>query len=39
VWDDWAHLVGALATHLVERYTLADVRTWRFEVWNELWGE
>ena len=39
VWDDWAPLVGALATHLVERYTLAAVRTWRFEVWNELWGE
>ena len=38
VWDDWRHLVGALASHLVERYTLAAVRTWRFEVWNELWG-
>jgi xylan 1,4-beta-xylosidase len=34
----WYTLVNALAQHVVERYTLAEVRTWTFEVWNELWG-
>ncbi len=31
----WAGLVRALATHLVERYGLAEVAGWGFEVWNE----
>ncbi len=39
LWDDMIH---ALASHLVERYGLAEVATWKFEVWNEpnldFWG-
>lgn len=31
----WGKLVGALATHLVDRYGMDEVRTWAFEVWNE----
>jgi len=31
-WDD---LIEALARHLVERYGVAEVRRWYFEVWNE----
>lgn len=35
VWKDWGDLVGALVKHCVERYGAREVRTWRFEVWNE----
>ncbi|HVA15317.1 MAG TPA: glycosyl hydrolase [Stellaceae bacterium] len=31
----WAVLIRALVTHWVERYGLAEVRQWFFEVWNE----
>ncbi len=31
----WAGLVGALASHLVERYGIEEVAAWGFEVWNE----
>jgi xylan 1,4-beta-xylosidase len=31
----WGNLVGAFAKHMVDRYGLAEVRTWPFEVWNE----
>jgi xylan 1,4-beta-xylosidase len=31
-WDD---LIEALARHLLERYGVAEVRRWYFEVWNE----
>jgi len=34
-YSQWADLVQALVTHLVSRYGLDEVRTWRFEVWNE----
>ena len=34
----WYNLVRALVQHAVERYGLPEVRTWSFEVWNELWG-
>lgn len=37
-FSEWHDLVKALALHFVERYGLAVVQTWRFEVWNELWG-
>jgi xylan 1,4-beta-xylosidase len=33
--SDWTDLVGAFAQHVVARYGLAEVRSWRFEVWNE----
>ncbi len=39
LWDD---MIRALAAHLVERYGVAEVGTWKFEVWNEpnldFWG-
>ncbi|MFO1400853.1 MAG: hypothetical protein U1F30_06535 [Steroidobacteraceae bacterium] len=31
----WGQLVAALARHLVQRYGIAEVATWRFECWNE----
>lgn len=34
-WTRWEHLVGDLASHLVERYGRDEVRTWGFEIWNE----
>jgi xylan 1,4-beta-xylosidase len=39
LWDDMIHALGA---HLVERYGIGEVSTWKFEVWNEpnldFWG-
>ncbi|MFE6735814.1 xylan 1,4-beta-xylosidase [Microbacterium sp. NPDC057650] len=32
---EWAALVRALLTHLIDRYGLEQVRTWPIEVWNE----
>lgn len=37
-YDDWRHLVQATVQHSVDRYGLEEVKRWRFEVWNELWG-
>jgi xylan 1,4-beta-xylosidase len=34
-WTDWAELVRATVTHLVDRYGLDQVRSWPIEVWNE----
>ena len=38
----WDGMIRALAQHLVARYGLDEVATWRFEVWNEpnldFWG-
>ncbi len=34
-YGEWEALIRALTQHLVERYGLAEVRTWFFEVWNE----
>lgn len=34
-WTEWEALIEAFARHGVERYGLAEVRTWYFEVWNE----
>jgi xylan 1,4-beta-xylosidase len=33
--QEWAGLVRATLTHLVDRYGLDEVRTWPIEVWNE----
>lgn len=33
--DEWAALVRAVLGHLVNRYGIAEVRTWPVEVWNE----
>jgi beta-xylosidase len=29
----WGELIGDLMTELAARYGLAELRTWRFEVW------
>lgn len=34
-YDQWGKLVGDFARHMVDRYGIAEVRTWPFEVWNE----
>lgn len=34
-YGEWNELVFAFATHCVERYGLAEVEAWYFEVWNE----
>lgn len=34
-WGRWRGLIGALAQHLVDRYGVAEVADWGFEVWNE----
>jgi xylan 1,4-beta-xylosidase len=34
-WTRWRDLVGALVAHLVDRYGIAEVAEWGFEVWNE----
>jgi xylan 1,4-beta-xylosidase len=38
----WDAMIKALATHLIERYGINEVSTWKFEVWNEpnldFWG-
>ena len=34
-YAQWGDLVRNLASHLVERYGLAEVSQWYFEVWNE----
>ena len=42
--DAWSDFIRTFATHLVDRYGLATVKTWPFEVWNEpdlapFWAE
>jgi xylan 1,4-beta-xylosidase len=34
-YSRWASLVRRLVEHLVDRYSLEEVLTWDFEVWNE----
>ncbi|MFC5828125.1 GH39 family glycosyl hydrolase [Nonomuraea insulae] len=34
-WQEWADLVRATLTHLIDRYGLDRVRRWPIEVWNE----
>jgi len=34
-YNEWENMVGALASHLVQRYGVEEVRKWFFEVWNE----
>lgn len=34
-WSEWADLVRATVTHLVDRYGLEQVHLWPIEVWNE----
>jgi xylan 1,4-beta-xylosidase len=37
-YTQWEDLLRTLGHHLVERYGLDEVSSWRFEVWNEMWG-
>jgi xylan 1,4-beta-xylosidase len=34
-YEKWGRFVGALVSHLTQRYGAAEVRRWYFEVWNE----
>jgi xylan 1,4-beta-xylosidase len=34
-WKNWSDMVRAFTDHCVKRYGLAEVRGWKFEVWNE----
>jgi xylan 1,4-beta-xylosidase len=34
-YNQWATLVAKIAAHWVDRYGLAEVQQWFFEVWNE----
>ncbi|MFN2492591.1 MAG: glycosyl hydrolase [Pyrinomonadaceae bacterium] len=34
-YKQWANLINRLVSHWVDRYGLAEVREWFFEVWNE----
>ncbi|MBC7785672.1 MAG: beta-xylosidase [Burkholderiales bacterium] len=34
-YDKWAELVARTVRHWIDRYGIAEVRTWYFEVWNE----
>ena len=34
-WKDWHDMVQAFTEHCVQRYGLAEVSGWKFEVWNE----
>lgn len=35
-YSDWSNLIIAFANHIIDRYSLAEVSTWNFEVWNEV---
>jgi xylan 1,4-beta-xylosidase len=41
-YAEWDKMIHAFAAHLVERYGIDEVATWKFEVWNEpnldFWG-
>jgi xylan 1,4-beta-xylosidase len=34
-WNQWADFITAFIEHLVDRYTLEEILTWNFEMWNE----
>lgn len=34
-WNRWNDLVSHFAQHLIDRYGIAEVSQWYFEVWNE----
>src|SRR5262245_11003485 len=34
-WTNWTDLITQFVTHLIQRYTIEEVQTWYFEVWNE----
>ena len=34
-WERWTWLIQQFVQHVIERYSLDEVRRWYFEVWNE----
>ena len=34
-YASWDAMIKAFAAHLIQRYGIAEVSTWKFEVWNE----
>ncbi len=34
-WDKWGDLIAHFTQHLVDRYGVAEVSQWYFEIWNE----
>jgi len=34
-YAQWDAMIRAFAAHLIQRYGIAEVSTWKFEVWNE----
>ncbi|MDQ8194692.1 hypothetical protein QEH59_09660 [Coraliomargarita sp. SDUM461004] len=34
-YTEWEDLIEAFSRHCIDRYGIAEVRTWYFEVWNE----
>lgn len=34
-WGKWSDFIKAFTRHMEERFGIAEVRSWRFEVWNE----
>jgi xylan 1,4-beta-xylosidase len=34
-YADWDEMIHAFAAHLIARYGIDEVATWKFEVWNE----
>jgi xylan 1,4-beta-xylosidase len=34
-WQDWHNMIQAFTEHCVKRYGIAEVKGWKFEVWNE----
>ena len=34
-WQNWHDMIYAFTDHCVKRYGIAEVRDWKFEVWNE----
>jgi xylan 1,4-beta-xylosidase len=41
-YAEWDKMIHAFAQHLIDRYGIEEVATWKFEVWNEpnldFWG-
>lgn len=33
---EWANLIRAIVEHWISRYGVEEVRSWYFEVWNEV---
>lgn len=34
-WGKWSNFISAFTRHMEDRFGVAEVRSWRFEIWNE----